>query len=83
MAPKPTGKAPSSAAPPKARGQVPTTGAELVAQARMKNRLVALGVVAFATTAFVLVFVAAELNHYRAAEHSGAIVHAATHAAVR
>ena len=49
----------------------------------MKNRLVALGVVAFATTAFVLVFVAAELNHYRVAEHSGAIVHAATHAAVR
>ena len=62
----------------KARRPVPTTGAELVAQARMMNRLLAVGAVAFMVTVFVLVFVAAELNHYRdAATQPHAVVHAA------
>ncbi len=60
-------------APTKKRRPVPTTGAALIAQARMKNRLLALGAVAFMATVFVLVIVAAELNHYRAATPRPAI----------
>jgi hypothetical protein len=62
-------------APAKKRRPVPVTGADLVAQARTKNRLLALGVMAFMATVFVLVFVAAEVDHRHAAPQPA--VHAA------
>ena len=42
------------------------TGAELVRQARGKNRLLALGVVAFMLAMFVMVFVVTKVNRLNA-----------------
>jgi putative membrane protein len=55
----------------------PTTGAELVAQARPKNRMLAIGVVAFAISIFGLAIFVGVLNHLNSETRNGLLAHAA------
>ena len=55
----------------------PTTGAELVAQARPKNRMLAIGVVAFAVSMFGLAIFIGVLNHLNGETRNGLLAHAA------
>ena len=56
----------------------PTTGAALIEQARPKNRILALGVTAFAITMFGMAIFAGVLNHLNSvARHNAALAHAA------
>jgi len=56
----------------------PTTGAALIEQARPKNRILALGIVAFAITMFGMAILAGVLNHLNSVErHNAALAHAA------
>lgn len=63
----------------------PTTGAELVAQARPKNRMLAIGVLAFAVSMFGLAIFIGVLNQLNSETRNGLLAHAALvpHAAVR
>lgn len=62
----------------------PTTGAELVAQARPKNRMLAVGVIAFAVSMFGLAIFIGVLAHINGETRGGLFAHAAApHAAVR
>jgi putative membrane protein len=63
----------------------PTTGAELVAQARPKNRMLAIGVLAFAVSMFGLTIFIGVLNQLNSETRNGLLAHAALvpHAAVR
>jgi putative membrane protein len=62
----------------------PTTSAELVAQARPKNRMLAIGVVAFAISVFGMVIFVGVLNHLNSERRGGLLAHAAApYAAVR
>jgi putative membrane protein len=54
----------------------PTTGAALIEQARPKNRVMALGVAAFAIMMFGMAIFAGVLNHLNSARHHAAIAHA-------
>ncbi len=55
----------------------PTTGAELVAQARPKNRMLAIGVLAFAVSMFGLAIFIGVLNHLNGETRNGLLAHAA------
>jgi len=56
----------------------PTTGAALVAQARAKNRWMAIGIAGFVIMLFVAVMLAATVNErHHAARHRAGAVHAA------
>lgn len=55
----------------------PTTGAELVAQARSKNRILALGVAAFAISVFGMAIFVGVLNHLNGEGPNGLLAHAA------
>lgn len=63
----------------------PTTGAELLARARPKNRMLAIGVAAFAISIFGLAIFVGVLNHLNGETRNGLLAHAvaAPHAAVR
>jgi putative membrane protein len=63
----------------------PTTGAELVAQARPKNRMLAIGVLAFAVSMFGLAIFIGVLNQLNSETRNGLLAHAAPvpHAAGR
>jgi putative membrane protein len=54
----------------------PTTGAELVAHARPKNRMLAIGVVAFAVSMFGLAIFIGVLNHLNGETRNGLLAHA-------
>jgi len=54
----------------------PTTGAELVAQARPKNRMLAIGVVAFAVSMFGMAIFIGVLNHLNGETRNGLLAHA-------
>lgn len=56
----------------------PTTGAELVAQARSKNRVLAIGVATFAMSVFGMAIIVGVLNHLNGKTPHGLFVHAAT-----
>jgi hypothetical protein len=62
----------------------PTTGAALIEQARLKNRLMAIGMAGFFIAAFILVMVVTVVNnrhyavHQHASQRHGAFAHAAT-----
>jgi putative membrane protein len=55
----------------------PTTGAELVARARPRNRMLAVGVAAFAISVFGLATFVGVLNHLNGETRGGLFVHAA------
>jgi putative membrane protein len=55
----------------------PTTGAELVAQARPKNRMLAIGVVAFAISIFGVAIFVGVLSHLNSETRNGLLAHAA------
>lgn len=55
----------------------PTTGADLVAQARPKNRMLAVGVTAFAVAVFGLAIFIGVLDHINGETRGGLFVHAA------
>jgi putative membrane protein len=55
----------------------PTTGAELLAQARPKNRMLAVGVAAFAISVFGLAIFVGVLNHINGETRGGLLAHAA------
>ena len=63
----------------------PTTGAALVAQARTKNLVMAIGLASFFVVAFILVMAATVVNNrYKVAHHPSTIKHAAlAHATAR
>jgi putative membrane protein len=61
----------------------PTTGAELVAQARPKNRILAIGVIGFAISMFGLAIFIGVLNHLNGETRGGLLAHVVPHAAVR
>lgn len=54
----------------------PTTGAELLAQARPKNRILAVGVAAFAISVFGMVIFVGVLNHLNGETRNGLLAHA-------
>jgi len=73
---------PAKSLPPRKRP--PTTSAELVAQSRGKNRLLALAVVAFMVAVFIMVFVVTKINRLNDGTHSPASqAHIAAHTAAR
>jgi hypothetical protein len=66
------------AKPASPRKSPPTTGAALIEQARVKNRLMAIGMAGFFITAFILVMVVTVVNkRYDAAHHHAAVMRAA------
>jgi CBS-domain-containing membrane protein len=73
------------AAPASRKKHPPTTGAALIAQTRMRNRWMAIGMAGFVITAFVLVMVAMVMNNrYQTAQFHAAQRHAAlAHAGAR
>lgn len=62
-------------APASATPSYPTTGAALIAQARPKNRILAVGVAAFAVAVFAGVIFTGVLNHLDNEAHRGLIAH--------
>jgi hypothetical protein len=70
--------APAKPASPKK--SLPTTGAALIEQARLRNRLMAIGMAGFVITAFVLVMVVTVVERYDTAQRHGAVMHAAVRA---
>jgi putative membrane protein len=70
-------------ASPASLALTPTTGAELMAQARPKNRMLAVGVAAFAISVFGLAIFVGVLNHLNGETRGGLLAHAAAPRAVR